>query len=70
EYAKANGELDKWRNSMNETCNCAAEIQKLIGQYHVDYHLNTDKIIEGAVGRYGTEYVTRALAVTVHQREY
>ncbi len=70
EYAKANGELDKWRNSMNETCNCAAEIQKLIGQYHVDYHLNTDKIIEGAVGRYGTEYVTRALAVTVQQREY
>lgn len=70
EYAKANGELDKWRNSMNETRNCAAEIQKLIGQYHVDYHLNTDKIIEGAVGRYGTEYVTRALAVTVQQREY
>lgn len=69
-YAKENGELDKWRNSMNETRNCAAEIQKLIGQYHVDYHLNTDKIIEGAVGRYGTEYVTRALAVTVQQREY
>lgn len=67
-YAKENGEIDKWRSSLRETENCAKHIEKLIGQYHVDYHLNTDKIIEGAVGRYGTEHVTLALAATIQQR--
>ncbi len=69
-YAKENGEIDKWRISLRETENCAKHIEKLIGQYHVDYGLNTDKIIEGAVGRYGAEHVTLALAATIQQRAW
>ncbi len=69
-YAKENGEIDKWRSSLRETENCAKYIEKLIGQYHVDYGLNTDKIIEGAVGRYGAEHVTLALASTIRQKEW
>ena len=69
-YAKENGEIDKWRNSLRETEKCAKYIEKLIGQYHVDYNLNTDTIIEGAVGRYGTEHVTLALASTIRQKEW
>lgn len=69
-YAKENGEIDMWRNSLRETERCAADIQRLIGQYHVDYNLNTDKIIEGAVGIYGTEHVTLALAASIQQRAF
>lgn len=70
DYAKANGELDKWRENMRETERCAKAIETLVGENHVNDHLATDKIIEGAVGEFGTERVTLALASTIQNKNW
>ncbi len=70
DYAKANGELDKWRDSLHETRRCAETIKNLITENHDGFHLATDKIIEGAVKEFGTEHVTLALAATIQRKDW
>lgn len=70
DYAKENGEIDKWRDSMHETQRCVKAIEKLVADNHDGYHLATDKIIEGAVGEFGAERVTLALASTIQNKPW
>lgn len=70
DYAKENGEIDRWRDSMRETQRCEKAIEKLVADNHDGYHLATDKIIEGAVGEFGAERVTLALASTIQNKPW
>ena len=70
DYAKENGEINRWRDSMHETQRCVQAIEKLVADNHDGYHLATDKIIEGAVGEFGAERVTLALASTIQNKPW
>lgn len=68
DYAKENGELDKWRESMWENRRCAKEIENLIAEFHDGTHLASDSIIEGALKQFSEERVTLVLASTVQNK--
>ena len=70
EYARENGEISEWRESMRETERCAGAIAKLVADNHDGYHLATEKIIENAVREFGTERVTTALASTIQNEDW
>lgn len=70
DYAKENGEIAKWRDSLHETERCARAIKDLVAENHDGFHLATDKIIESAVGEFGTERVTLALAATIQYKDW
>lgn len=68
DYAKENGELDKWRESMWENRRCAKGIENLIAEFHDGTHLASDSIIEGALKQFSEERVTLVLAICVVMR--
>lgn len=70
DYAKENGELDKWRESMWENRRCAKEIENLIAEFHDGTHLASDSIIEGALKQFSEEHVTLVLASTVQNKSW
>lgn len=70
EYARENGEISEWRESMRETERCAGAIAKLVADNHDGFHLATEKIIEDAVREFGTERVTTALASTIQNKDW
>lgn len=70
DYAKENGELDKWRESMWENRRCAKEIENLIAEFHDGSHLASDSIIEGALKQFSEERVTLVLASTVQNKSW
>lgn len=70
DYAKANGELDKWRESMWENRRCAKEIENLIAEFHDGSHLASGSIIDGALKQFSEERVTLVLASTVQSKDW
>ena len=70
DYAKENGELDKWRESMWENRRCAKEIENLIAEFHDGTYLAFDSIIEGALKQFSEERVTLVLASTVQNKSW
>lgn len=70
DYAKEHDELQQWRDSRKENLRCAKELEKLIADNHDGYHLDTDKIIKSAVGEFGADRVTVALAATIQRRDW
>ena len=70
DYARENGELDKWRESMRENSRCAKEIENLIAEFHDGSHLATDSIIDGALKQFSKERVTLVLASTVQSKPW
>lgn len=70
DYAKENGELDKWRESMRENRRCAKEIENLIAEFHDGTYLASDSIIEGALKQFSEERVTLVLASTVQNKSW
>lgn len=70
DYAKENGELDKWRESMWENRRCAKEIENLIAEFHDGSHLASDSIIEGALKQFSEERITLVLASTVQNKSW
>ncbi len=70
DYAKENGELDKWRESMWENRRCAKEIENLIAEFHDGTHLASESIIEGALKQFSEERVTLVLASTVQNKSW
>ena len=70
DYAKENGELDKWRESMWENRRCAKEIENLIAEFHDGSHLASDSIIDGALKQFSEERVTLVLASTVQNKSW
>ncbi len=70
DYAKENGELDKWRESMWENKRCVKEIENLIAEFHDGSHLASDSIIDGALKQFSEERVTLVLASTVQNKPW
>lgn len=70
DYAKENGELDKWRESMWQNRRCAKEIENLIAEFHDGSHLASDSIIDGALKQFSEERVTLVLASTVQNKSW
>ena len=70
DYAKENGELDKWRESMRENRRCAKEIENLIAEFHDGSHLASDSVIDGALKQFSEERVTLVLASTVQNKSW
>lgn len=70
DYAKENGELDKWRESMWENRRCAKEIENLIAEFHDGTYLASDSIIDGALKQFSEERVTLVLASTVQNKSW
>lgn len=70
DYAKENGELDKWRESMWENRRCAKEIENLIAEFHDGTYLASDSVIDGALKQFSEERVTLVLASTVQNKSW
>lgn len=70
DYAKQNGELAEWRESMWENQRCAKEIENLIAEFHDGSHLASDSVIEGALKQFSEERVTLVLASTVQSKDW
>lgn len=67
-YAKANNEMDKWRDSFAETRRCADALQKLIADNHANMSLNAKNVVESAVAEFGEQRVSLVIASTIQMR--
>lgn len=68
-YAKANNEMDKWRDSFAETRRCADALQKLIADNHANMSLNAKTVVESAVAEFGEQRVSLVIASTIQMRK-
>lgn len=68
-YAKANNEMDKWRDSFAETRRCADALQKLIADNHANMSLNVKNVVESAVAEFGEQRVSLVIASTIQMRK-
>lgn len=70
DYARQNGELAEWRESMWENQRCAKEIENLIAEFHDGSHLASNSIIDGALKQFSEERLTSVLASTVQNKDW
>ncbi len=66
--AQGLGEVELWRKSHKENCNCARAIEKAITDNYSDNSLNTD-VVKDIIAEYGYDRVNHVLANTIQQNK-
>lgn len=68
EEAVRYGELDQWRDSYRENCDCARAIERAIAENYHDNRLG--QCADSILARYGFNHVNWVLANTIQQKSY
>lgn len=68
EYARDNGELEKYRLSRKANIACKEAIEQAIGDHYDDNRLNTAAAVQQVVDAFGYERTMYVLAVTVQHK--
>ena len=70
EYARDNGEMDKYRISRKANIACKEAIEQAIGDYYADNRLDTAAAVKQVVDAFGYDRVMYVLAVTVQHKNW
>lgn len=70
EYARDNGELDKYRISRKANIACKEAIEQAIGDHYADNRLDTAAAVKQVVDAFGYDRVMYVLAVTVQHKDW
>lgn len=70
EYARDNGELEKYRISRKANIACKEAIEQAIGDHYADNRLDTAAAVKQVVNAFGYDRVMYVLAVTVQHKNW
>ena len=70
EYARDNGELEKYRLSRKANIACKEAIEQAIGDHYADNRLNTAAAVKQVVDAFGYDRTMYVLAVTIQHKNW